>query len=125
MLGVATKIEIDVLAAYHLEEKVESRRFEEVAEQWDDLVAANRHVEFFVFPYGDYVVLKTLNPAPDEGPLKRMNDIDDRLFKMICDVCAFAPFMTKMLQPKIVTPIAPCGSRRWNTRCRTRPAGRR
>jgi FAD-linked oxidoreductase len=103
MLGVATRIEIDVLPAYHLEEKIESRHIDEVAEQWDELVAANRHVEFFVFPYGDYVALKTLNPAPDEGPLKRMNDMDDRLFKMVCDVCSVAPFLTKMLQPHIVT----------------------
>jgi FAD-linked oxidoreductase len=103
MLGVATRIEVDVLPAYHLEEKLTSRRFDEVAEQWDELVANNRHVEFFIFPYGDYVALKTLNPAPDEGPLKRMNDMDDRLFKMVCDVCAFAPFMTAILQPKIVT----------------------
>src|SRR4030095_2521259 len=78
LLGIATRVEVDVLPAYHLEERVESHRFEEVAERWDELVANNRHVEFFVFPYGDYVALKTLNPAPEEGPLKRMNDIDDK-----------------------------------------------
>jgi FAD-linked oxidoreductase len=104
MLGVATRIEIDVLPAYYLEEKIEARHIDEVAEQWDQLVAANRHVEFFVFPYGDYVALKTLNPAADEGPLKQMNDMDDRLFKIVCDVCAFAPFLTKLLQPQIVKP---------------------
>ncbi len=103
LLGVATRIEIDVLPAYHLEEKVELRLLEEVAARWEDLVAANRHVEFFVFPYGDYVALKTLNPAPSEGPLKRMSDMDDRLFKMICDVCAAAPWLTKRLQPLIVS----------------------
>jgi len=103
MLGVATRIEIDVAGAYHLEEKLESRHIDQVAEEWDELVAANRHVEFFVFPYGDYVALKTLNPALDEGPLKRMNDMDDRLFKIVCDVCSLAPFLTSVLQPHIVT----------------------
>jgi FAD/FMN-containing dehydrogenase len=49
-------------------------------------------------------VLKTLNPAPREGPLKRMSDIDDRLFKTVCDVCALAPWLTKRLQPMIVSP---------------------
>ncbi|MGE0742485.1 MAG: D-arabinono-1,4-lactone oxidase [Hyphomonadaceae bacterium] len=102
LLGVATRIEIDVLPAYHLEEKVESHPFEEVAARWDDLVAANRHVEFFVFPYGDLVVLKTLNPAPPEGPLKHMTDMDDKLFRMLCDVCAAAPFLTRHVQPLIV-----------------------
>jgi FAD-linked oxidoreductase len=104
LLGVATAIEIDVLPAYHLEEKIESHRFEEVAERWDELTAANRHVEFFVFPYGEYVALKTLNPAPDEGPLKRMSDMDDRAFKLVCDVCAALPFLTRSLQPLIVQP---------------------
>jgi FAD-linked oxidoreductase len=102
LLGIATRIEIDVLPAYHLEEKVESHPFEEVAARWEELVAANRHVEFFVFPYGENVALKMLNPAPGEGELKRLSDMDDRLFRMVCDVCTVAPWMTKRLQPLIV-----------------------
>ena len=104
LVGVATEIEIDVLPAYHLEERVESHRLEEIEARWDELAASNRHVEFFVFPYGDYVVLKTLNPVPGEGPLKRMNDMDDRAFRMVCDVCAVAPWLTRHLQPRIVGP---------------------
>lgn len=102
LLGVATRIEIDVLPAYHLEEKVESYPFEDVAARWEELVAANRHVEFFVFPYGENVALKMLNPALGEGELKRLSDMDDRLFRMVCDVCTVAPWMTKRLQPLIV-----------------------
>src|SRR5215475_2721657 len=48
LLGVATRIEIDVSPAYHLEEIVQSRRLDDVAARWEELVAANRHVEFFV-----------------------------------------------------------------------------
>lgn len=102
LLGVATRIEIDVLPAYHLEERVESHPFEDIEERWDELAKNNRHVEFFVFPYGRYVALKTLNPAPAEGPLKQMSDMDDRLFKMVCDVCAAMPFLTRRLQPLII-----------------------
>jgi FAD/FMN-containing dehydrogenase len=104
LVGVATQIEIDVLPAYHLEEKVESHPFEEIEARWDELAANNRHVEFFVFPYGKHVVLKTLNPAPAEGPLKHMTDMDDRAFRMVCDVCAAMPFLTRRLQPIIVQP---------------------
>jgi len=104
LLGVATAIEIDVAPAYHLEERVESHPFEEIAARWDELVAANRHVEFFIFPYGEYVALKTLNPAQTEGPLKRMNDMDDRAFRVVCDICAALPFLTRTLQPNIVGP---------------------
>ena len=102
LLGVVTRIEIDVLPAYHLEERVETYPLEEVEARWPELAANNRHVEFFVFPYGKYVVLKTLNPAPAEGPLKQMNDIDDRAFRLVCDICATMPFLTRRLQPVIV-----------------------
>ena len=104
LLGVATRIEIDVLPAYHLEEKVESHPIDAVAERWDEMVASNRHAEFFVFPYGDQALVKTLNPAPSEGPLKQMNDIDDRAFRVICDLCAALPFLTPSLQKLIVGP---------------------
>jgi FAD-linked oxidoreductase len=102
LVGVATAIEIDVLPAYHLEERVESHPFEEIEARWDELANSNRHVEFFVFPYGSHVALKTLNPAPAEDPLKRMSDMDDRLFRMVCDACAAMPFLTSRLQPFII-----------------------
>ena len=102
LLGVATRIEIDVLPAYHLEERVESHPLNEVAERWDELVASNRHAEFFVFPYGKHAILKTLHPAPSEGPLKKMTDMDESAFRTVCDVCATAPFLTPILQPRIV-----------------------
>lgn len=102
LVGVATAIEIDVLPAYHLEERIESHPIEDIEARWEDLARSNRHVEFFVFPYGSRVALKTLNVAPSEGPLKRMSDMDDRLFKIVCDLCSTAPFLTSRLQPHII-----------------------
>jgi FAD-linked oxidoreductase len=104
LLGVATRIEVEVMPAYHLEERIESHHIDAVAERWDDLARANRHVEFWVFPYGDQVILKTLDPAPDEGALKRTSDMDDRAFGVICNVCAALPFLTPSLQRTIVRP---------------------
>jgi len=104
LLGVATRIEIDVLPAYHLEERVESHSLDAVADRWEELVATNRHVEFFVFPYGDQALLKTLNPAPTEGPLKHVTDIDDEPFRAMCDACAATPSLTASLQAQIVRP---------------------
>ncbi len=104
LLGVATRIEIDVISAYHLEEKIESHHIDAVAERWDELVANNRHAEFFVFPYGDQAIVKTLNPALSEGPMQQMNDMDDRAFRVICDLCSALPFLTPSLQKLIVRP---------------------
>jgi FAD/FMN-containing dehydrogenase len=50
LLGVATEIELEVLPAYHLEERLEKRPLEAVLEGFDDWAGANRHIEFFVFP---------------------------------------------------------------------------
>jgi len=104
LLGVATRIEVAVMPAYHLEERVESHHLDAVAERWDELARSNRHVEFWVFPYGDQAILKLLNPAPEEGPLKRTTDMDDRAFGVICDICAALPFATPALQRTIVRP---------------------
>lgn len=104
MLGVAVEIEIDVLPAYHLEERVESHPLDAVEERWAELASTNRHVEFFVFPYGDQAILKMLNPAPSEGPLERMTDMDERAFRTLCDLCARFPFLTGVLQPRLVKP---------------------
>ena len=87
-MGVATRIEIDVLPAYHLEERLEVYPLDEIAERWDELAAENRHVEFFVFPYADLAMLKILHPEPSEGEMKDMEDMDDTAFRRVCDVCA-------------------------------------
>ena len=103
LLGIATRIKIDVLPAYHLEERLEAMHIDEVVEQWDELSAANRHVEFFVFPYGEYALLKRLNPAPAEGELKVMNDVEDAAFQRVCDVCAMFPALVPILQKYLIS----------------------
>ncbi len=102
LLGVATKIEIDVLPAYHLEERLEVYPLAEIAERWDEWAAANRHIEFFVFPYADLAMLKILHPKPSEGPMKEQKDMDDTSFRRVCDLCKSFPFMTPFLQRRLL-----------------------
>jgi FAD-linked oxidoreductase len=101
LLGVATEVEIDILPAYHLEERIESHPLDAVAERWSALAAANRHVEFFVFPYSDMALLKILNPAPAEGEMAPEED-EDAAFRAICDACADDPSLIAAVQPKLV-----------------------
>ena len=102
LLGVATRIEFDVLPAYHLEERLETYRLDEVAERWDELAAQNRHVEFFVFPYADLAMLKILHPKPSEGDMREQRDMDDTAFRRVCDICKMFPFMTPFLQKRLL-----------------------
>ena len=101
LLGVAVEIRIHVVPAYHLEERVERRPLAEVAERLDELAAATRHMEFFVFPYSDDVIFKTLHPveAREPGrPTKEVGEDSEATFKTICDICAAVPILTPPLQ---------------------------
>jgi FAD-linked oxidoreductase len=101
LLGVAVEIRINVLPAYYLEERVERRPLAEVAERLDDLAAATRHMEFFVFPYCDDVFFKTLHPieADNPGPPpKEAGEADEAVFKLACDISAAVPALTSPLQ---------------------------
>ncbi len=85
LLGVATRIVIDVLPAFHLEERVERKPLAEVLEAFDDWAAQKRHIEFFAFPYADDVILKTLIEHPAEGEWKPSRDIDETAFRIACE----------------------------------------
>lgn len=98
LLGVATRIRINVLPAYHLEERIEARPLGEMAEHWQELAAATRHFEFFVFPYADTVIFKSLHPVEAEGEMRRATDIDERPFRLACEMSRRAPFMIPTLQ---------------------------
>ena len=91
LLGVATRITIDVLPAFHLEERVERRPLAEVLEAFDDWAAQKRHIEFFAFPYADDVILKTLVEHPEEGEWKPSRDLDEAAFRLTCEAGARLP----------------------------------
>jgi FAD-linked oxidoreductase len=91
LLGVAVSIEIDVLPAYRLEERVRVMPFGEILERFDELAASHRHVEFFMFPYADRAILKTLDPTEDAGPFEPPSMVDQKIFQVVCDAASFFP----------------------------------
>lgn len=103
MLGVVTRIEIDVTPAYHLEETLTAMPLAEIEAQWDELAANNRHVEFWVFPHGGQALLKRLNPAPPEGEMMQTTDVDESDFRHFCNISAAAPWLTRHIQPHLVS----------------------
>jgi FAD-linked oxidoreductase len=109
LLGVAVEIRIHVVPAYHLEERVERRPLAEVAERLDELAAATRHMEFFVFPYSDDVIFKTLHPVAPEAadrPAREIGEDSEAAFKAICDLCAALPVLTPSLQRLMMRTMA-------------------
>ena len=98
LFGVASKIRIDVLPAYSLEERIERRPLAEVAERLDELAGATRHMEFFVFPYSDDVIFKTLHPTTEEAAFKEPPAYEDTIFQLACDLGSAAKFLIPALQ---------------------------
>jgi FAD/FMN-containing dehydrogenase len=61
MLGVVTRLELEVTDAYRLREQVGLRPWDEVMEQWDELVATHRHFGFFWLPSEESAALYNLD----------------------------------------------------------------
>lgn len=62
-LGVITQVTLQLLPAYYLHERTWAVPFEACMTNLDELIAANRHCEFFWSPGEDACALKTLNPT--------------------------------------------------------------
>ncbi|MCE3288545.1 MAG: FAD-linked oxidoreductase [Caulobacter sp.] len=121
LLGVATHIVIDVLPAYRLEERMEKRPLAEVLETFDAIAAAHRHAEFFVFPYSDEAILKTLHPtdSPDEN---LDGEEDDTAFGAAMEMCVADPAIIPAIQQRIMQAVGP--SRRAGPAHRIFPSAR-
>ena len=98
MFGVATEIEVAVVPAYHLEERIEKRRWSEVRESYDELASRHRHIEFWLFPHADDVILKTLTPCDPSDPPPSTTDMEETAFRRVLDIAAKLPFLTPFLQ---------------------------
>jgi FAD-linked oxidoreductase len=98
LLGVVIAMRIDVLPAYHLEERVERWPLEEALERFDELAAASRHMEFWVFPYARHVILKRLHPAEPDGPYRHANDVNEGAFRVACNLSRRVPRLIPTLQ---------------------------
>ena len=122
LLGVATRIRVSVMPAFFLEERVTRMPFAAALEQFADIAAAHRHAEFFVFPYADDVILKTLHPVADDGSFREPSASDEGIFRFCCNVTAAAPSVTGLLQRQLMKLIR--GSRRVGPAYRIFPSDR-
>ncbi len=98
LFGIALSIRIHVLPAYYLEERIERRPLAEMADRLDELAAATRHFEFFVFPYSDFVIFKTLHPVEPEGGFVPGTDVDEGIFRAACQIGKAVPFAIPAMQ---------------------------
>ncbi len=98
MFGIATEIEVAVVPAFHLAERIEKRRWEEIRESYDELAGQHRHIEFWFFPHADHVILKTLDPCDPCDPPPSTTDMEETAFRRVLDIAAKFPLLTPWLQ---------------------------
>jgi FAD-linked oxidoreductase len=97
-LGVMHRVRLSVAPAYRLRETLRPIPLDEVLEAWPELIDRHRHVEFFVFPYADRAMLKTLDPveAGDDRPASTW--LETTVLQGACDLAATVPALTPGLQ---------------------------
>jgi FAD-linked oxidoreductase len=98
LFGVATEIDVAVVPAFHLSERIEKRRWADIRECYDDLAQQHRHVEFWFFPHSDDVILKTLDLCDPCDPPPTTTDMEEASFRRILNISARLPFLTPSLQ---------------------------
>jgi hypothetical protein len=91
LLGVLLRIRIAVLPAYRLEERIEKMHLGEVIERFDDLATTHRHAEFFIFPYSDHAIVKTLHPTEDTGSFREESTSSHKAFWFCCKTTSIFP----------------------------------
>ena len=111
LFGIATEIEVAVVPAFYLIERVEKKSWGEVRESFDQLAEQHRHIEFWFFPHADDVILKTLDPTDPCDPPPPASDDEERAFGRMLDIGKGAPLLVPTLQRRMMAaPIKGC---RW------------
>ncbi len=98
LFGIATEIEIAVVPAFHLIERISKMRWDELRESFNTLADQHRHIEFWFFPHADFVILKTLDPTDPCNPPPPADDKEEASFRRFLDIGKVAPFLVPTLQ---------------------------
>jgi FAD-linked oxidoreductase len=106
MIGVMEQVKLALKPAYRLRETLKTAPLEAILEQWDDLTARHRHVEFFIFPYADQGLMKILDPVEtgDDPPAANM---DSAVLQLMSDLAATAPVLAPGLQRLVTRLMSP------------------
>jgi FAD-linked oxidoreductase len=98
LFGIATEILVEVVPAFHLAERIEKRPWGEIRERFDELVEQERHIEFWLFPHVDSVILKTLRPCDPCDPPASTSDVEEATFRHLLNLGAWVPPLIPTLQ---------------------------
>ncbi len=94
-LGIIVELTLNLQPAYHLHTQAQTMRWDACLGTLEQLIAANRHFEFFWFPYTNLVHTKTQNctdkPAAAHSADLKTTLVDNLLFLGVSEVCRHVP----------------------------------
>ena len=102
LFGIAVEVELDIVPAFYLAEQLTRMSFAEARERFADFEDAHRHVEFFIFPYSDDVIFKTLSLTDPCNQPASTTDMEEANFKLALNAGKLAPFTVPMIQKRIM-----------------------
>lgn len=102
LFGIAVEIEVEIVPAFYLSERLTKISFAEARERFAEFEEAHRHVEFWMFPYSDDVILKTLTLTEPCTAPATTTDMEEAGFKAMLEACRIAPFTISMLQKQVM-----------------------
>jgi len=124
MLGVMTEITMSVRTRYRLMENNFFLQSEQLFRRLDELISANRHFEFFWFPWSDIAICKTLNetdkPAPEPHGAEDMRRRGtryggaDHMFAGINALLPYFPFLLRRTHGLFSRLMPKPASARWS-----------
>jgi FAD-linked oxidoreductase len=102
LFGIATEIEVAVVPAFHLHERIEKWPWAEIRDGFDQIADQHRHAEFFFFPHADHVILKTLDVADACEPPPASRADSEKQFRQVLNLGARLPIAVPWLQRRMM-----------------------
>jgi len=95
-LGIIVKVKLKMIKSLVYEYRSEKVNYSQFEQQLDHYIAANRHFEFYLFPFSDIVQIKTMNVTdrkPQSLSFHHFNNLflENYLFFILSEICRLFP----------------------------------
>jgi FAD-linked oxidoreductase len=114
-LGIVTRVKMQLIPAYRLEENTWTEPLSEVLDSFWERVGANRHFEFWQFPYASKAIVKTLNLTEEEPRRANHSGPDEEMIMTtMCDIGAVVGFLSGPMQRIMTSLVSPTNRVGWS-----------
>ena len=115
-LGIVTKISLQNRPRYKLKEHIQLCPLAEMLQNIQQWKTEHRHIECFIFPHSDQVILKTLDESNDELQPRQVSwPSEDRMLTLCSELTRILPATNRYLQKMLGIFIRPSHCVDWSS----------